>query len=255
MVVISKPLAGHRTSIPTSPAVYAPLSLSGVAIGFNIERTPSLDASDAGPHAQRRSCGRHELEPPSGGQAPHPVVPGDRSTVGDQDPGYAWAKEPIRSQMGLAIRTSCSFNPEFRMLFPCLRTSVSSAVSSCRPGNVGQLIQQVWELGAGPIPRPGRGSDGQPDPVGHEGEPGLRHDCFAELDGVRGSVIQCPTLVPEVRSVLLPGAGAWGEQRRGAPQLCGTDWMPYARSFAEAAARARACRSTGARIAPKSRLR
>ncbi|MEI8240345.1 MAG: hypothetical protein WCI22_13100, partial [Actinomycetota bacterium] len=44
MIVVSKPMSTVNAD-PASPVVYAPISLSGLVIGFNIERNPGLEAS------------------------------------------------------------------------------------------------------------------------------------------------------------------------------------------------------------------
>ena len=65
----------------TNPVVYAPLTLSGVVVAFNIERYPGTDPSTGQPYpgeraARRRSGGQHLPHPSTGGQAPDRVLSG-----------------------------------------------------------------------------------------------------------------------------------------------------------------------------------
>ena len=46
MVVVSRPIPAASLD-PDKPIVYAPLSVSGLVIGFNVERVPALDAPEA----------------------------------------------------------------------------------------------------------------------------------------------------------------------------------------------------------------
>ncbi len=129
----------------------------------------------------------------------------------------------------------------------------SSSSSSCRtpalfsglqlPAGNSDAAAQVWEwILADPEAR--HGSTAQPDEWGMRVNPLYATFRRTTRRGSRSATR--PRAVPKGGSVLLPGSVHRGLH---AAQLCGTDWMPYARSFDEAAARVRAA-ADFARIAP-----
>ena len=238
MVVVSKPLPA--TSIdPLNPVVYAPLSASGVVIGFNIERNPTPDAPTDAQQIAGVRVAELNLTPRLVAKLLTQSYRGAVSIQGPAPPGYTWlAKNP--AHMGLDPEF-VQYNPEFAQL----QIGDSRTFSGLEmPEGNSDAAQQVWEyVLADPEAR--AWLDGAPDEFGMKVNPRYATTATANSTGI-AFADPLPSSFPKadpycyqappLPSTLVP------------PALCATSWMPYSRGFSDSAQITRVA-SDGARIA------
>ena len=236
MVVVSRPLT---MADATRPVVYAPLTLSGLAIGFNIERSLKPEA----PADEQRLAGVRfadlNLSPRLVAKL---LTQSYRQQVTIlQAPDYAWtAANP--GHLGLDP-DFLQFNPEFNFIEIADGRTFSGLQL---PSGNSDAAQQVWEWILAD-PEASQWLSGVPDQWGMTVNPvyattaSANSNGFAFADPIPNSFpkgdpycYQGPT-----RNAVVP------------PPLCGTDWMPYARSFSDAARIGRVA-FDGARIVENS---
>jgi hypothetical protein len=237
MVVVSKPLSS-TTIDPLNPVVYAPLSASGVVIGFNIERNPTPDAPvDAQQIAGVRVADLN-LTPRLLAKLLTQSYRGAVSIQGLAPPDYPWLTNNP-ANMGLDPEF-VRYNPEFAQL----QIGDSRTFSGLEmPEGNSDAAQQVWEyVLADPEAR--AWLDGAPDEFGMKVNPRYATTAPANSTGI-AFADPLPSSFPKadpycyqappLPSTLVP------------PPLCATSWMPYSRGFSDSAQITRVA-ADGARI-------
>lgn len=237
MVVVSRPLSA-TTVDPAKPVVYAPLSVSGIVIGFNIERNPKPDSP---PDAQQLAGVRVadlNLTPRLVAKL---LTQSYLSQITIQRaPNYQWMSG---NPSNMALDPDfLQFNPEFAQL-QVADTRTFSGLEL--PAGNSDAAQQVWGwVLADPEAR--AWLDGQPDAWGMKVNPVYATVASANSTGAAFGAPE-PNSFPKADPYCYQGP-AQGPANSIVPSpLCGTDWMPYARSFADAAQVTRAA-SDGAKI-------
>lgn len=237
MVVVSKPLPA-TASTPSSPVVYAPLTLSGVTIGFNIERIPKESAP---PDAQAIAGVRVadiNLTP----RLVAKLLTQSYSTQVTvyETPKYDWlAFNP--SHMGNDPDFE-RFNPEFAQL----------GIGSPRrfgglalPAGNSDAAEQVWEWILSD-PEAKAWLAGEPDAWGMVVNPIYATTASTNSSGIPFGV-PTPVAFPKGDPYCYQAPPVGPSKSIIPPALCATEWLPYTRSFAEAAVTTRQA-SDGARI-------
>ena len=238
MVVVSQPLPATSLD-PLDPVVYAPLSASGIAIGFNIERNPTPDApADAQQIAGVRVADLN-LTPRLVAKLLTQSYRGAVSIQGPAPPDYPWlANNP--ANMGLDPEF-IQYNPEFAQL----QIGDSRTFSGLEmPEGNSDAAQQVWEYVLAD-PQARAWLDGAPDEFGMKVNPRYATTAAANSTGI-AFADPLPSSFPKadpycyqapaLPSTLVP------------PALCATSWMPYTRGFSDSAQVTRVA-ADGARIA------
>jgi hypothetical protein len=221
MVVVSRPVEPVVVS-PSNPILYAPLTLSGVVIGFNIERFPKTD----GPLEEQALSGiriaRLNLTPRLVAKLLTQSYVGQVSINGPSP--YEWVLGNPRD-LGLDP-DFLQFNPEFQLL-----TSGSPRTFGGLqlPSGASDLAEQVWAWVLSD-PEARAWLDGEPDEWGMRVNPVYATKAETNSSGQ-------PFGVPVPNS--FPKADPYcykptidGKQF---PPLCGTEWMPWTRGLADAA--------------------
>jgi hypothetical protein len=241
LIAVSQPL---DTNDPSDPIVYAPLTLSGMAIGFNVERLPQSNPPAPADVQQLAGIRVADIR-----LTPRLVAKlltqsyADAVKVGGSAPApaasYTWVTANPRN---LAEDPDfLQFNPEFTQL--AVQNSRTMASLQLPVGN-SDAAQQVWDWVLAD-PEAKSFLDGTADQFGMKVNPVYSTNASANPTGI-------PFGDPEPNS--FPKADSYCFQAQPVnfgsvipPQLCGTDWVPYTRNFAEAASNTRAA-SDGAKI-------
>lgn len=224
MVVLQRPLPLTGQN-PANPVVYAPLTASGLVIGFNVERTPNPSAPPEAQLIQGVRIADIKLTPRL--VAKLLTQSYLRNVAIIQPPDYDWV-EPNPAHLG-ADPDFLRFNPEFALL-DVLNSRPFSGLQL--PAGNSDAAQQIWEwVLADPEAR--TWLDGQPDEWGMRVNPVYSTTASVNTGGF-AFADPPPNFFPKsdpycYRSPVRPGASFV------VPDLCGTDWIPYVRSFAEAA--------------------
>ena len=238
MVVVSKPLPA--TSIDAlNPVVYAPISASGIVIGFNIERNPTPDAP---PDAQQIAGVRVadlNLTPRLVAKLLTQSYRGAVSIQGPAPPNYPWMTNNP-ANMGLDPEF-IKYNPEFAQL----QIGDSRTFSGLEmPEGNSDAAQQVWEyVFADPEAR--AWLDGAPDEFGMKVNPRYATTATANSTGI-AFADPLPSSFPKADPYCFQAAPL--PTSLVPPALCATSWMPYTRGFADSAQVTRVA-ADGARIA------
>ena len=236
MIAVSRPLDSAVLSA-TNPVVYAPLSLSGLAIGFNLERIPSLDA----PPEQKRLAGIRVAEMQLTPRLVAKLLTQSYTAQIDivESPNYDWARS---NPGGMHLdRDFLRFNPEFRQL-QVFDARLFSGLQL--PAGTSDAARQVWEWVLAD-PEAAEWLAGEPDEFGMNVNPRYATVASRNASGFAfGAPIPNSFPKAEPYCYTQPFNGTFTP-----PPLCGTDWSPYARSFDDAASRARVA-ADFARIAP-----
>ncbi len=235
MYVVSRPIDRARRD-PTDPVVYAPLTLSGLTIAFNIERRPALDADDAA--AELRSVRVATLNLTPRLVAKLLTQSYARQVTIKRAPDYPWL-EDNPDHLG-EDEDFLRFNPEFRELEPVWRKEFSGLLL---PSGSSDAARQLWEyVLADPEAR--AWLDGRPDEWGMQVNPVYATTAGASSAGqpfAAGAPDSFPKADPYCYQAPVTPTGIVP------PALCGTDWSPYAQSLRETARSARAA-TDGARL-------
>lgn len=224
MAVFQRPLL-PTSQDPSSPVVYAPLTASGLVIGFNVERTPNPSAPPEAQSIQGVRIADINLTPRL--VAKLLTQSYLQSVAIIQRPDYDWV-EPNPAHLG-ADPDFLRFNPEFALL-DILNSRPFSGLQL--PAGNSDAAQQVWEwVLADPEAR--TWLDGEPDAWGMRVNPIYSTTATVNTTGSAFGD-PAPNSFPKsdpycFRPLSRPGANFV------VPDLCGTDWIPYVRSFAEAA--------------------
>jgi hypothetical protein len=223
LAVVSRPV-DPATVAESSPVVYAPLTLSGLTIGFNVERIPTPTAP---PEAQLLSGVRvADLNLTPRLVAKLLTQSYTRAVTILQAPDYGWLGR--NSQHLLVDPDFLQFNPEFQQL----QTFDARAVSGLQlPAGNSDAAQLVWDwILADPEAR--QWLDGAPDQWGMTVNPVYSTDAEVNPSGI-GLAPPAPSSFPKADPYCYQAPDRNGIKP---PLLCGTDWMPYARGFDDAAA-------------------
>jgi hypothetical protein len=230
MVVVSQPIDGSLVD-PANPVVYAPLSLSGLTIGFNVERFPKTSA----PTDEQKLAGIRVAQM---NLTPRLVAKlltqsyQQQVYVSQSDPGYAWAKTNP-SHMGVDP-DFIKFNPEFDMLLSGDGRNFSGLQL---PATNSDAAQKVWEwILADPEAK--AWMNGTPDPWGMKVNPVYSISATLNPTGVPFNS-PIPNSFPKADPYCYQAPNVGPGETVVPPLLCGTDWMPYRASLAEAAQVAR----------------
>jgi hypothetical protein len=238
MVIVSRPLSPNARD-PKSPVVYAPLGVSALVIGFNVERFPRAATSEAAAVTGVRVA---ELN-----LTPRLVAKlltqsyASQVTVGNVLPStYAWAtKNPL--SMG-TDPDFFQFNPEFELLNP---NDARTFGGLQLPAGTSDAAQQVWEWVLAD-PEAKAWLNGQPDQWGMKVNPVYLTDATQNPSG-QPFANPIPATFPKSDPYCFQAETRGANNEIVPPPLCGTDWMPYSRSFSDAARIARIA-FDGARI-------
>ncbi|HEX2785629.1 MAG TPA: hypothetical protein VHN36_18760 [Ilumatobacteraceae bacterium] len=244
MVVVSRPFSSGSFAA-SNPVVYSPLSVSGLVIGFNVERVASLTAPPEESALAGVRVAELNLTPRLVAKLLTQSYSGQLEILGSQPAGYGWLTGNPR-QLG-ADPDFLQFNPEFNLLQ--VQQSRSFSGLSLPAGN-SDAAREVWEwILADPEAK--AWLDGAADPWGMRINPAFSTNPAINSLGVAFDnptpssfpkndpyCYQAPTRTSNGVAVV-------------PPQLCGTDWMPFARSLGEAAQWTRSA-SDGARIVDNS---
>jgi hypothetical protein len=229
MVLVSSPLSSAAVN-PASPVVYAPVTASGLVIGFNIERRVFN-----GPPEEARLAGLRvetiNLTPRLVAKLLTQSYTGQVNIQGIAPTGYTWAaKNPTNMALD---KDFLRFNPEFEWLIPDSRLFGGLQLPA---GNF-DAATQLWEYVLAD-PEAKAWLDGQPDEWEMKVNPVYSTNADVNPNGAFGNPLpnSFPKADPHCYQALPQGTNA---VQIVPPPLCGTDWMPYTRSFAEAAANAR----------------
>ncbi len=226
MVVVSKPISADQLD-PASPVVYAPLTASGIVIGFNIERSPSPTApTDAQQIAGVRIAQLHltprlvaKLLTQSYQQAVN---------VGASSPNYPWATNNP-AHLG-TDPDFLQFNPEFNQLLIQDGRTFSGLQL---PEGTSDAAQQVWQWVLAD-PEAHAWMDGAPDPWGMKVNPVYATTAAVNPSGEAfGDPL--PNTFPKSDPYCYQAAKQGPNNSITPPKLCGTDWMPYRNDFSDAA--------------------
>jgi hypothetical protein len=237
MAVVSRPLTGASES---NPFVYAPLSVAGLVIGFNIERVPNIDA----PEEARLIAGVRVAQINLTPRLVAKLLTQSYRTqveVGGSRPDYPWSTGNPRA-LG-EDEDFLRFNPEFEQLQASGRLLGGLQL----PTGGSDAAFQMWEWILAD-PEASAWLAGAPDEWGMRVNPSYSTNAAANTSGSSfGDPL--PTSFPKADPYCFQAASPNGVLIP--PRLCGTDWMPYARNMAEAAAWTRAGNDT-ARIVPNT---
>jgi hypothetical protein len=240
MIVVSKPLSTVNAD-PASPAIYAPISLSGIVIGFNIERIPKTDA----PVEQQRIAGVRvadlHLTPRVLAKLLTQSYAGAVRIEGSTP--YDWAKtSPLNMGQDPDF---LQFNPEFAEL----QIGDNRAFSGLTVGaGNNDAAEQVWKyVLADPEAR--AWLSGKPDQWGMKVNP-VYNITTANPTGIPFAS-PVPNSFPKSDPYCYQAPVLSGVANITPPALCGTDWMPYSRGMAESARFTRAA-FDGAKIVPNA---
>lgn len=240
MAITSRPL-NPSAARATNPVAYAPLTLSGLAIGFNIERIP--DAETAGPDSELLAGVRVaelNLTPRLVAKLLTQSYQSQLNIAGiEPGAGFEWVEGNPRHLDD--DPDFLRFNPEFELLRPQNTKNFGGLVL---PSGTSDAVRQLWEwVLADPEAR--AWLDGEPDEFGMAVNP-----IYATTGTANASGLPFGDPVPETfpkgdpHCYQAPNQGPGGLVQP--PILCGTDWLPYAGNLREAAQRTRAA-NDGAR--------
>lgn len=242
MAVVSRPIAPELVN-PDNPVLYAPMTASGIVIGFNVERTFLSLPQDVLALAEPvRGTRVEEIN-----LTPRLVAKlltqsyQFQLAIGQSLPDADWLvlNSPTLAQDPDFIQ----FNPEYEIL----TTQNGREFSGLQlPVGNSDAAQQVWEwVLADPEAR--TWLDGVADPWGMRVNPVYSTNAAVNPSGFPFGD-PAPSSFPKADPYCYQGDDLFGITP---PLLCGTDWMPYARSFAETAIRTRTAYDA-ARIAQNS---
>jgi hypothetical protein len=226
MVVVSRPLSSTAQD-PGSPVVYAPLSVSGVVIGFNIERNPRFDAPAAAQSLSGVRVAQMNLTPRLVAKLLTQSYT-SQLTIAGSNPGYTWSTANP-NHLGLDP-DFLRFNPEFTQLqFQDSRTFGGLQL----PSGTSDAAQQVWEWVLAD-PEASAWLAGTPDEWGMKVNPAYSTSAATNPTGVAfGQPV--PASFPKADSYCYQAPARGQSPPISPPPLCGTDWMPYSRGFADSA--------------------
>ncbi len=239
MAVISRPFDPSSLDAQ-NPIVYAPLTLSGTVIGFNVERVPKVVYPEG-------------LEPPAEVQTANVQLGGVRVgqlnltprlvaklltqsyrsqvEINASKPPYAWGtKNPANV---VDDPDFLQFNPEFILL----RSASKNMGGLVMPGPNSDAALQVWEWVLSDAEARAWLS-GAPDPFGMNVNPYYSTSASLNPEGV-GFGDPLPESYPKTDPYCYQEPEV-GPLKIKAPPLCGLDWLPYTQGLRPSARATRA---------------
>lgn len=230
MVVVSRPIDPALVD-PESPIVYAPLSVSGTVIGFNIERNPRPDAGASAESLRGVRVAEINLTPRLVAKL---LTQSYRSqTAIKSTPPYPWltGNPP---HLGLDP-DFLQFNPEFALLQTAGAKNLGGLILPARSSDA---ARQVWEWVLAD-PEATAWLDGHPDRWGMRVNPVYATTADANSTGAPFAD-PVPDQFPKSDPYCFQGPPQGSGGGVVPPTLCGTDWLPYSQSMRDAARVARA---------------
>jgi hypothetical protein len=230
LIAVQRPFPAG-TSTPSAPIVYAPLTASGLVIGFNVERIPKVGAPPEAEALAGVRVAQLNLTP----RLVAKLITQSyvtQVTVGNGQPGYPWlASNPAHLS---ADPDFIRFNPEFALL----QTGDSRTFSGLQlPAGNSDAAQQLWEWILADDEATGWLA-GTPDEWGMVVNPYFSTDAGRNPSGIAfGTPI--PTSFPKAEPYCFQAPDTTTTPPVRPPLLCGTDWMPYNRGFYDSARIAR----------------
>jgi hypothetical protein len=227
MAITSRPLdAGTVTS--SNPVVYAPVSASGVVIGFNLEREPSLGAPSGELALRGVRVAQMNLTPRLVAKLLTQSYASQIAILGAPPASATWIET---NPSNLASDPDfLRFNPEFELLRVANSKSFSGLVLPARNSDTARQVW-AWILAD---PEAKSWLDGNADQWGMNVNPvystnasvNPSHAAFAD---------PVPESFPKSDPYCLTRGPIAGPGSVVPPALCGTDWMPYMQSMRDAA--------------------
>lgn len=227
MYVVSRPLDPAVVE-PERPTVYAPLTLSGLTIGFNIERRPALEADEDANQLRGVRVSTLNLTPRL--IAKLLTQSYARQVEIKVRPDYDWL-DGNPSHLGVDD-DFLRFNPEFRELEPVWRKELSGLLM---PAGSSDAALQLWEYVLAD-PEAKAWLDGTPDEWGMRVNPVYATTAEANSLGAPFAA-EPPANLPKADPYCYQAPDTPTGVRP--PLLCGTDWNPYTGSLRDAARLAR----------------
>ena len=231
MVVVSKPFEDTQLD-PESPVVYVPVGVSGLTIGFNVERnTKSGNIDEAALSGMR--VAQMNLTPRLVAKLLAQSYLQQVAITGTLPPTYTWAANNPLSMM--TDPDFLQFNPEFTLL---LSSDDRSFGGLQLPSATSDAAQQLWRW-VFADPEAKAWLNGTPDAWGMRVNPMYSTD--ASLNPTHTAFdTPVPQSFPKADPYCFQGAPRGPNNSIIPPPLCGTDWMPYARNYRDTARIARA---------------
>jgi len=230
MAITPRPI-DPATVAEESPVVYAPITLSGAVIGFNVERNPRVNAPPAAQDLNGVRVAEINLTPRLVAKLLTQSYRRQVEIV--RPPEYPWLA-PNPAHMGLDP-DFLRFNPEFDLLQIASGKNFGGLML---PGGNSDVALQVWEwILADPEAK--AWLDGIPDEWGMRVNP-----VYSTTAAVNPNRTAFGVPIPD--SFLKADPYCFNGPPRGQggsivpPPLCGTDWLPYTQSMRSAARQTRA---------------
>lgn len=228
MAVMSRPF-DPSLSVAEDPIVYAPVGISALVIGMNVERVPNPNR--AGPEGEALKGVRVSTVNLTPRLVAKLLTQSYKSQLAIKvPPAYEWmasnpddlAKDPDFLQ----------FNPEFAIL----DNGGKNLGGLVMPGGTSDSALRVWEwIFADPEAK--AWLDGGPDEWGMNVNPWYATSASASASGIAfGDPI--PDSLPKSDPYCYQ-APPQGARAVVPPALCATEWLPYAQGLADSARRAR----------------
>lgn len=238
LVTFARPLAANAAS-STNPVVYAPIGVSGVVVGFNIERIPALDAPDAEKLLSGVRVAELNLTPRLVAKLLTQSYT-SQIRIGGGQPNYEWAK---KNPVHLGVDPDfLQFNPEFKLLQIQAAREFGGLQVVAGTTDAAQLVWE-WILAD---PEASAWLAGNPDQWGMKVNSVYASQASANSTGIAfGDPL--PNTFPKNEPYCYQAPNIGSNPPVVPPPLCITDWMPSTRSMSESA---RAVRTAfdGARI-------
>jgi len=235
MAVMSKPYDPAALD-PQNPVTYAPLTLSGTVIGFNLERVPTEPLGANGePTPEGNLAGVRVAELNLTPRLVAKLLTQSYRTqveINGSLPDYPWSTgNPTQLA---ADPDFVQFNPEFELLRIAGGKNMGGLVL---PGPNSDAAQQLWEwVLADPEARTWLA--GTPDTFGMKVNPRYSTSPSINPQGSFGDPL--PDSYPKNDPYCYQGEKVGVTASVPPPPLCGLDWLPYSLSLREAARAARA---------------
>ncbi len=240
MAITSEPI-DPASNDPKSPTVYAPITLSGVVIGFNVERNPKLTSPQEEQDLTGIRVAEINLTPRLVAKL---LTQSYRSQVDIIVPaGYEW--ETGNPADMSSDPDFLQFNPEFELLGAGYSKNFSGLMVQARNSDAAAAVWR-WILAD---PEAKAWLDGRADQWGMKVNP-YYSTSSSNVTGIPFASDGVPDTFPKSDPIcyVAPPLAATGVQP---PGLCGPDWMPYLASMRDGARNTRVA-DDGAKVAPNA---
>ena len=226
MVAVSRPISPDQID-PANPVVYSPLTISGLTIGFNLERFPKGDAGLAFQDVRATRVARLNLTPRLVAKL---LTQSYRSAVTfvASNPGYAWLSGNPGTLAG--DPDFVQFNPEFAQLLIADGRTSSGLVL---PAGNSDAAEQVWRW-IFADPEALAWLKGAPDPWGMKVNPAYAATASLNTLG-QAFGTPMPNSFPKADPYCYQAPPLDSSGTTVPPAICSTDWMPYSRGYGESA--------------------